>query len=73
MRSNNVIVDTVAVPELNLYPSTQGWEHLCKDHLLIPHGLVTALLHAGLALKIYILLEKWIDDLSERNLVGVFR
>jgi hypothetical protein len=54
MRADDVIVDCVAVSQLDLDAATERGEHLREHDLLVPHGLVAALLHTRLALNIKI-------------------
>ena len=46
MRADDIVVDGVAVSQLDLDASTEGREHLGEDHLLVPHRLVAPLPHA---------------------------
>ena len=50
MSADDVIVDFVAVAQLNLDAPTQWREHLREDELFIPHWLVGSLPYTGPAL-----------------------
>ena len=49
VRGYDVIVDAI-VTDLNFDPAAKWREHLREDDLLVPHGVVLALLHRGSAL-----------------------
>lgn len=51
MRSDNGRFDWIVVPELDFDPLTERREHLGEYQLLVPHGGVAVLFHAGFALK----------------------
>lgn len=44
MGSDGDVVDLVRVSDLDLDAFAEWWEKLCEDDLLVPNGLVTALL-----------------------------
>lgn len=45
------IVNLVGVSNLDLDAFAEGREHLCEDDLLVPSGLVAALLNRGFSLQ----------------------
>lgn len=45
------VVHATLIPHLDFDPPAQGREHFLEDHLLMPHGVSTILLHRGSPLK----------------------
>ena len=41
------IIHAAFIPHLDFYPPTQRREHFLEDHLFMPHGIGTVLLHRG--------------------------
>ena len=51
MRSYGNVVDLIRIPELEFHPLAQRGKHLSENNLLVPDGLIAALLNRGLALE----------------------
>lgn len=45
------IVHAAFIPHLDFHSPTQGRKHFLEDHLFMPHGIGTILLHCGSPLK----------------------
>lgn len=51
MRSHSDIVHFIGVADLDLHALAQRWKHLGENDLLVPDGLVAALLHCCFPLQ----------------------
>ena len=51
MCADDIVIDGVAVPQLDFDTPAQWREHLSEDDLLVPHRLVAAFLHCSAALR----------------------
>lgn len=51
MGCQRYIVHAAFIPHLDFHPPTQGRKHFLEDHLFMPHGIGTILLHCGSPLK----------------------